>query len=99
MLHTHLSHICINTNFTLLASSSSPSITQMDTTSDITVKSTETGDTISGRQNILKTFAKIYVWQNIHIDIWKKLIDMWKLYQHIKIQMISRYDMKKDSSI
>ena len=25
----------------------------------------------------------------------KKLIDMWKLYQYIKIHMISRYDMKK----
>ena len=25
----------------------------------------------------------------------KKLIDMWKLYQDIKIHMISRYDMKK----
>ena len=43
---------------TLLASSSSPSITQMDTTSDITVKSTETGDTTSGKQNLLKNFAK-----------------------------------------
>ena len=53
----HLSHICINTNFTLLASSSSPSITQMDT-SDITVKSIKTGDTTSGKQNILKNFAK-----------------------------------------
>ena len=41
----------------------------MDTTSDITVKSTETGDSTSGKQNLLKNFAKIYVWQNIHIDI------------------------------
>ena len=30
----------------------------MDTTSDITVKSTETGDTTSGKQNLLKNFAK-----------------------------------------
>ena len=67
----------------------------MDTTSDITVKSTETGDTTSGKQNLLKNFAKIYVWQNIHIDIWKKLIDMRKLYQDIKIHMIGRYYMKK----
>ena len=52
-----LSHICINTNSTLLASSSSPCITQMDTTSDIIVKSTETGDTTSGKQNLLKNFA------------------------------------------
>ena len=48
MFHSCLSHICINTSSTLLASSSSPTITQMDTTSDITVKSTETGDTTSG---------------------------------------------------
>ena len=41
----------------------------MDTTSDITVKSTETGDTTSGKQNLLKILQKIYVWQNIHIDI------------------------------
>ena len=66
----------------------------MDTTSDNIVKSTERGDTTSGKQNLLKHF-KIYVCQNIHIDIWKKLIDMWKLYQYIKIHMISRYDMKK----
>ena len=30
----------------------------MDTTSDITVKITETGDTTSGKQNLLKNFAK-----------------------------------------
>ena len=30
----------------------------MDTTSDITVKSTEIGDTTSGKQNLLKNFAK-----------------------------------------
>ena len=54
MFHT----IYHNTNFTLLASSSSTSITQMDTTSDITVKSTKTGDTTSGKQNLLKQFAK-----------------------------------------
>ena len=30
----------------------------MDTASDITVKSTETGDTTSGKQNLLKNFAK-----------------------------------------
>ena len=29
----------------------------MDTTSDIIVKSTETGDTTSGKQNLLKNFA------------------------------------------
>ena len=47
----------MNTNSTLLASSSSPSITQMDTTSDIIVKSTVTADTTSGKQNVLKYFA------------------------------------------
>ena len=36
----NLSHIYINTNFTLLGSSSSTSITKMDTTSDMTVKCT-----------------------------------------------------------
>ena len=30
----------------------------MDTTSDITGKSTETGDTTSGKQNLLKNLAK-----------------------------------------
>ena len=30
----------------------------MDTTSDITVKGTETGDTTSCKQNLLKNFAK-----------------------------------------
>ena len=53
-----ITHICINTNFTLLASSSSTSTTQMDTTSDIIVKSTKTGDTTSGKQNLLTNFAK-----------------------------------------
>ena len=56
-------------NSTLLASSSSPSITQMDTTRDIIVKSTETADMTSGKQNLLKILHKIYVCQNIHIDI------------------------------
>ena len=51
MFHS-LSHTGINTNSTLLASSSSPCITQMDTISDIIVKSTETG-----KQNLLKNFA------------------------------------------
>ena len=30
----------------------------MDTTSDNTVQSTETGDTTSGKQNLLKNFVK-----------------------------------------
>ena len=34
------------------------SITQMDTASGMTVKSTKTGDTKSGKQNLLKNLAK-----------------------------------------
>ena len=45
----------------------------MDTTSDIIVKSTETADTTSGKQNLLKILHKIYVCQYINIDIWKKI--------------------------
>ena len=56
----------------------------MDTTSDITVKSTETGDIHQVNKTYWKILQKIYVWQNIHIDIWKKLIDICKLYQDIK---------------
>ena len=81
-------------DITVKSSSSSTSITQMDTTSDMTVKSTKTGDTTSGKQTYWKILQKIYVWQNIHIDVWKKLIDMWKLYQDIKIY-ISRYNIKR----
>ena len=39
-------------------SSSSSSITQMDTASDMRVKSTKMGDTKSGKQNLLKNLAK-----------------------------------------
>ena len=67
----------------------------MDTTSDITVKSTETGDTTSGKQNLLKKFPKNICITKYPYWHMKKLIDMWKLYQDIKIHMISRYDMKK----
>ena len=45
-------------HITVTNSSSSTSITQMDTMSDITVKSTKTGDTTSGKQNVLKNLAK-----------------------------------------
>ena len=41
----HLSQISINTNSTLLGSSSSPTITPMETASDIILKSTVTADT------------------------------------------------------
>ena len=67
----------------------------MDTTSDITVKSTETGDTTSGKQSLLKNFAKDVCMAKYPYWHEKRLIDMWKLYQDIKIHMISRYDMKK----
>ena len=43
----HLLYICINTNFILLDSSSSTSITQMDTTSDMTVKSSSSSTSIT----------------------------------------------------
>ena len=42
-----------------------------------------------------KILQTIYVWQNIHIDVWKEFIHMWKVYKGIKIHMISRYDIKK----
>ena len=45
----------------------------MDTISDIIVKSTETADMTPGKQNLLKNLHKIYVCQNIHIDIWKRI--------------------------
>ena len=44
-------------DMTVKSLSSSTSITQMDT-SDMTVKSTKTGDTASGKQNLLKNLAK-----------------------------------------
>ena len=56
----------------------------MDTTSDITVKSTETGDTTSGIQNELKNFAKnICVakypyWHMKKIDRYVKTISRYK---------------------
>ena len=46
------------TNDMTVTSSSSSSITQMDTVSDMTVKSIKTGDTKSGKQNLLKNLAK-----------------------------------------
>ena len=82
-------------DITVKSSSSSRSITQMDTTSDVTVKSTKTGDTTSGKQNLLKNLAKNIFMAKYPYWRMKKLIDMWKLYQDIKIHMISRYDIKR----
>ena len=48
----------MDTSDMAVKSSSSSSITQMDTASDMTVKSTNTGDTTSGKQNLLKNLAK-----------------------------------------
>ena len=45
-------------DMTVKSSSSSRGITQMDTISDIKVKSTKIGDTTSGKQNLLKNLAK-----------------------------------------
>ena len=47
----------INTNSTLLGSSSSPTTTQKETTSDMSYKSTMTEDATSGRENLWKNFT------------------------------------------
>ena len=65
----NFSQIAINTNSTLLGSSSSATITPMETTSDIILESTVTADTTSGRHGYYKTSYKMYVCQNIHLDI------------------------------
>ena len=55
----------------------------MDTTSDITVKSTEIGDTTSGKQKLLKNFA-IYIYMAKY-PYWH----MKKIHRYVKT--ISRY--------
>ena len=56
----------------------------MDTTSNITVKSTETGDTTSGKQNLLKNFvknismAKYPYWHRKKIDRYVTTISRYK---------------------
>ena len=49
--------ICIDTNSTLLGSSSSPTTKQKETTSDMRCKSGMTGDATSGRENLFKNFV------------------------------------------
>ena len=48
--------ISINTNSTLLGSSSSPTMTPTETTSDMICKSGMTADATSGREMLLKNF-------------------------------------------
>ena len=48
--------ISINTYSTLLGSSSSPTMTQRETTSEILCKSTTIGDATSGREELWKNF-------------------------------------------
>ena len=48
--------ICINTNSTLLGSSSSPTTTQKAATNDMISKSTMTPDATSGREQLWKNF-------------------------------------------
>ena len=56
----------------------------MDTMSDSTVKSTKTGDTTSGKQNLLKNFAKNInmakypYWYMKQIDRYVKSISRYK---------------------
>ena len=52
----NLPQISINTNSTLLGSSSSVTMTPTETTSDIILKSGMTADTTSGREKLLKNF-------------------------------------------
>ena len=48
--------ICIDTNSTLLGSSSSPTMTQKETTIRMIYQSTITTDATSGRENLWKNF-------------------------------------------
>ena len=48
--------ISINTNSTLLGSSSSPTMTHRETTSEMICKSTITADATSGREQLWKNF-------------------------------------------
>ena len=50
--------ISINTNSTLLASSSSPTTTMRETASDMICKSAMIGDATSGRENLWKNYIE-----------------------------------------
>ena len=77
----NLPQISINTNTTLLGSSSSVTMTPMETTSHIISKSTMTADTTSGREKLLKNFiysafmSKYPSWHMKIIDRYVK--DIW----------------------
>ena len=76
----NLPQISINTNSTLLGSSSSVTMTPMETTSDIISKSTMTADTTSGREKLLKNFiynAFMSKYPSWHM---KKMTDMWDIW-------------------
>ena len=51
-------------------------MTLTETTSDMICKSGLTADVTSSREKLLKTFYRMHLCENIHLDILKKLTDM-----------------------
>ena len=62
----------INTNYTLLASSSSTSITWTDGTSDTNVKDAKAADATSGKKKLYKTLYTMNLHLHMHLHILKK---------------------------
>ena len=63
----------INTNYTLLASSSSTSVKDKESTSDTNVKAAMNKDDTSGRKGYTKTLYKMNLHLHMHLDILKKM--------------------------
>ena len=62
----------INTNCTLLASSSSPTVKVIESTTDTNSKPAMEADATSGKKNLRKTLYTMNVHINMHLDILKK---------------------------
>ena len=77
---------CINTNYTLLASSSSTSVKGTASTINTNVKAAIEADATSGKKSYTKTLYTMNLHLHMHLDILKKWKDMSKIYlSHTKI--------------
>ena len=70
----------INTNYTLLPSSSSTTVKGTESTSDTNLKPAMVVDATSGKKNLSKTLHTMNLHLNMHLDILKK---NGKIYKNI----------------